>query len=159
MSSHISRARRPPQFREKPAPIRIVFLLNGCNWKGTRALLQSAFSCRGRSHPPRLRRRWGHPYSFVTYRSEASRIENEQNPKRCYRRLALFGRHVRNELDFENLTLKRLYAMLECADLLVNAGGYFYGRAAYSGARPLYERALAMAAALRERYGLRASGG
>ena len=32
----------------------------------------------------------------------------------------------------------------ECAELFNRAGGYFHGRAAYSGARPLYERALAI---------------
>jgi tetratricopeptide (TPR) repeat protein len=31
-----------------------------------------------------------------------------------------------------------------CVGLLNRAGGYFYGRAAYSGARPLFERALAI---------------
>ena len=35
-------------------------------------------------------------------------------------------------------------ANAECAELLDRAGGYFYGRAAYSDARPLYERALAI---------------
>jgi class 3 adenylate cyclase/tetratricopeptide (TPR) repeat protein len=35
-------------------------------------------------------------------------------------------------------------ANAECADLLDRAGMYFFGRAAYSGARPLFERALAI---------------
>ena len=35
-------------------------------------------------------------------------------------------------------------ASSECADLLNRAGSYFHGRAAYSEARPLYERALAI---------------
>jgi len=35
-------------------------------------------------------------------------------------------------------------ANAECAGLLNLAGGYFHGRAAYSGARPLFERALAI---------------
>ena len=35
-------------------------------------------------------------------------------------------------------------ASAECADLLNRAGGYFHGRAAYSAARPLFERALAI---------------
>jgi tetratricopeptide (TPR) repeat protein len=35
-------------------------------------------------------------------------------------------------------------ANAECAKLLDRAGAYFYGRAAYAGARPLYERALAI---------------
>ena len=35
-------------------------------------------------------------------------------------------------------------ANAECADLLVRAGSYCHGRAAYSAARPLYEKALAM---------------
>ena len=35
-------------------------------------------------------------------------------------------------------------ANAECAELLNRAGGYFLGRAAYSGARPLCERALAI---------------
>jgi tetratricopeptide (TPR) repeat protein len=35
-------------------------------------------------------------------------------------------------------------AKQQCADLLDRAGRYFHGRAAYSGARPLFERALAI---------------
>jgi hypothetical protein len=35
-------------------------------------------------------------------------------------------------------------ANVECAELLDRAGNYFSGRAAYSGARPLCERALAI---------------
>ncbi|MBV8440643.1 MAG: IS6 family transposase, partial [Hyphomicrobiales bacterium] len=35
-------------------------------------------------------------------------------------------------------------AAMKCADLLGSAGVYFYGRAVYSKARPLYERALAI---------------
>jgi tetratricopeptide (TPR) repeat protein len=33
---------------------------------------------------------------------------------------------------------------VQCANLLIRAGDYFHGRAAYLGARPLYERALAI---------------
>jgi tetratricopeptide (TPR) repeat protein len=35
-------------------------------------------------------------------------------------------------------------AQAECAELLNRVGNYFHGRAAYSGARPLFERALAI---------------